>query len=143
MSHKYEFGLIINNVKYILLQGENIEKLKKESLEDNIYFTLRDIFFNAEDVRTIDIVNNFNRRLTNNICYEVRKSDFHYSNVLSNEEFVKELLKFLNRINENYFIYNIVDDISEINLNNYMKIDDWLNNLNNIKTSLEQIIKNI
>jgi len=142
MSNKYEFGLIINNVKYILLQGKDIENLKKESLEDNIYFTLRDIFFNADNVRTIDIVNDFNRKLTNNICYEIRKSDFRYSNILSNEEYVKELLNFLHRINENYFIYNIVDDISEINLNNYMKINDWLNNLNNIKSSLEQIIKN-
>ena len=35
---------IINNIKYIHLSNEN--HLKNKSLEDNVYFTLRDIFYN-------------------------------------------------------------------------------------------------
>ena len=39
-------GKIIDGVKYILLYNENYPKNK--SLEDNVYFTLRDIFCNAD-----------------------------------------------------------------------------------------------
>lgn len=36
---------IFNNIKYLQLANENY--LKSKSLEDNVYFTLRDIFNNV------------------------------------------------------------------------------------------------
>ena len=40
------WGRIINGIKYIYLINDN--EFKKKSLYDNIYFTLRDIFANAD-----------------------------------------------------------------------------------------------
>ena len=61
---------LIGGVKY--LQLCNLNELKKLSLEDNVYFTLRDIFLNYGYSYDMLRANDFNDKLTNNICYENR-----------------------------------------------------------------------
>jgi hypothetical protein len=60
----------------------NKNELKKNSLEDCLYFTLRDIFGNAESAVTLMEANAFNRKLTNGVCYEARTPEFQYTNIL-------------------------------------------------------------
>jgi hypothetical protein len=60
----------------------NDNQFKKKSLYDNVYFTLRDIFANADSADIIMEANGFNRRLTDGICFEVRTERFKYSNEL-------------------------------------------------------------
>jgi len=68
-------GRLINGIKYMYINDDN--DFKKKSLEDNIYFTLRDIFWNCDSPDTCFEANYFNGRLTNNICFEERTERFH------------------------------------------------------------------
>ena len=66
---------IINGIKY--LQHFNDNNLKSLSLEDNVYFTLRDIFINMAELQYIMEANVFNNQISGSICYEDRKSNFN------------------------------------------------------------------
>lgn len=51
-------GITINNIQYIIIMNDN-HKLKLTSLSRNFYYTLRDIFWNANDIRIMDLANKF------------------------------------------------------------------------------------
>jgi hypothetical protein len=76
-------GRLIDGIRYIGLMNDN--SFKRKSLEDNVYFTLRDIFWNGE-VDDLMTANHFNGILTNNICYEDRSKNFNYANILYDYE---------------------------------------------------------
>ena len=59
---------IFNDIKYLQLANEN--HLKSKSLEDNVYFTLRDIFNNVSGFDNCMEANVFNDALTNGISYQ-------------------------------------------------------------------------
>lgn len=117
------FGRIINGVKYMYLTNDNV--LKKKSLYDNVYFTLRDIFANAESCDTFMEANNFNICLTNNICFEDRTERFEYSNALHEKYFVTRLKSWLQHFDIHYFEFEELEEDDEIDMNKYMKFDDW------------------
>lgn len=117
------FGRIIGGVKYIHLMNDN--EFKKKSLYDNVYFTLRDIFSNAESADTIMKVNSFNERLTNNIYFEDRTDNFEYTNELNQKHFVEHLKKWLNSFNIYYFDFVEPEEDEQIDMKEYMKWDDW------------------
>ena len=54
-------GLLIDGIKYMCIMDNN--DLKKKSLGDNVYFTLRDIFWNSMSADTVFHANNFNEKL--------------------------------------------------------------------------------
>lgn len=82
--------------------------LKLSSLEDNVYFTLRDIFMNVKSADLALECNAFNAQLTNGIAYEDRSADFTYTNVLQDKAFVQKLLKWLDNIKpKRDFIYTV------------------------------------
>ncbi len=49
-------GITIDNIKYIYIRDDDID-LKFTSFTDNVYFTLRDIFWNCEDSCIMDLAN--------------------------------------------------------------------------------------
>ena len=55
-------GITWNKKKYIMLSNDI--NLKSLSLEDNIYFTLRDIFFNIEPEVKMYKANDINAKLS-------------------------------------------------------------------------------
>ena len=130
------FGIIINGAKFIRLMDNG--DLKKKSLEDNVYFTLSDVFCNTRELSTIIKVNEFNDELTGNVCFEDRTDKFEYTNVLYQKDYVKKLQNWLNIFSENNLEFEKVDD-KEINIKEYIKLDDWwvqfeeLKNLLNIQ----------
>jgi hypothetical protein len=157
-------GIIHNNTKYIMLHNEH--QLKFTSLEDNVYFTLRDIFLNTSQ-GNIDIeANEFNGELTNNIRYEDRFDTFRYTDKLKCKTFVKSLYSWINSINllsdfefdedfDNEFDKNtesIVIDMkphftyyymkNKDNYINFITFDSWLIHLNELKVLLNNIIEN-
>jgi hypothetical protein len=67
-------GIIYNDIKYLYLINPN--HLKKKSLGDNVYFTLRDIFQNINDFQFAMESNTYNAKLTNGVFYEERTNDF-------------------------------------------------------------------
>jgi len=92
-------GIIFNGIKYIHLHNDH--KFKLLSLEDNVYFTLRDIFLNAnnDDNNDNDVeANMYNGSLTNNIRFEERDETFKYSDDLQKKSVLKSLCKWLTQL---------------------------------------------
>jgi len=117
------YGRIIDGIKYINLMNDN--DFKKKSLYDNVYFTLRDIFANAESADTIMEANYFNGRLTNNICFEDRTERFEYTNELHQKYYVERLQRWLKHFDIHYFEFEEPEEDEQIDMKEYMKWDDW------------------
>jgi len=120
---------IFNNIKYLQLVNEN--HLKNQSLEDNVYFTLRDIFNNISGLDFCIEANRFNKILTNGISYEERTKDFTYTNSLNNKTYICELSKWLLSIDKTDFEFEAMNenDADEkewyFDTKNLFKFDDW------------------
>lgn len=114
-------GFIVNNVKYIYLCNDN--DLKKKSLCDNLYFTLRDVFINCDSYDILAQANKINGHLTNNTYLEERPDEFIYSNILEQIDYVKRIINWLKSIkNDKWF------EFTNTTINNeykYMRFDDW------------------
>ena len=134
-------GRVFNNAKYIELHNDN--EFKKKSLEDNVYFTLRDIFSNAESTDIIIEVNNFNYELSNGVCFEERTDNFQYSNVLNDKKKLKMLIELLDSINEKSFEFIELDDDEKnnININEYLELDVWMRQFEELKNILKKYNK--
>lgn len=117
------WGRIINGIKYIYLINDN--EFKKKSLYDNIYFTLRDIFANADLADTFMKANYFNNLLTNNICFEERTEKFKYSRELHQKDYVEHLQKWLKHLNIYYFKFKEPEEGEDIDMKKYIKFDKW------------------
>lgn len=117
------YGRIINGEKYMHLFNDNNFKL--ESLNSNVYFTLRDIFANADSADTVMEANSFNSKLTGGISFEDRTEDFTYTNVLSDVKFLSMLLTWLNYFTIGYFEFIEPDPEEQINMSEYMRWEDW------------------
>ena len=117
------FGRIIDGVKYIHLFNNN--DFKKKSLYDNVYFTLRDIFANADSLDTCLEANSFNLRLTDGICFEDRTNKFQYKELLHEKSFVYQLQRWLEYFGIDYFEFIDPEEDEEIDMKEYMKFDDW------------------
>ncbi len=130
-------GVIINGIKYVETMNKN--DLKKRSLEDNIYFTLRDIFWNCDDPRDCDLANHFNRILTNNVSYDEVNDIVNYTDVVrdSNSKFVNELYNYLNNFKKTRMYFS-EDNISE-NLDQLIKLDDWWEQFEHLVVELEKV----
>jgi hypothetical protein len=133
-------GIIVNGTKYMRLCNNN--DLKKQSLYDNLYFTLRDIFVNSETYDTCTIANMFSGELTGGIRFEVRTENFKYTNVLNQHDFVKKILRFLKTIkNEYWFDFSKPEDSFSINDINqeYIKFIDWWMQFKELITLIENL----
>ena len=94
-------GRLINGIKHMYINDDN--DFKKKSLEDNIYFTLRDIFWNCNSADTCFEANSFNNRLTGGIYFEERTDKFKYTNVLYEKDYVERLQRWLKYFSNYYF----------------------------------------
>lgn len=147
---------LINGIQYVKLANDN--SLKNNSLEDNIYFTLRDIWLNAECIDYCYETNHFNSILTDNICYEDRKEDFKYSNILydHNSNYLTELYEWFAYIDGRLdklkyktptdykcllFTFEIPHEDEEINMNKYMRANEWWIQLVNLVDQLEELLE--
>ena len=120
-------GRLIDGVKYVGLCNDN--SFKSKSLEDNVYFTLRDIFWNG-DMNNVLKANYFNDLLTNGISFEERDKNFKYTNLLYdyNSDYTSSLYIWIGMMTEYkdcIFEFPSLQEDEEINMNEYMKYDDW------------------
>jgi len=97
---------------------------KKKSLYDNVYFTLRDLFWNSNSADTCFQANNFNHDLTDGIYFEERTEGFQYTNKLHQKYYVERLQRWLKRFNPNYFEFLEVEELAYED-EAYMKFDEW------------------
>ena len=107
-------------MKYLCLQYDNA--LKQNSLEDNVFYTLIDIFNNAASSDLILRVYDFNSFL---------KDTSGYTNVLYDKEYLSVLINMLKHVNELSFEY-IVED------GNYIRVDEWLLQFEELKKILAE-----
>lgn len=142
-------GRLIDGIKYVRLMNDN--SFKSKSLEDNVYFTLRDIFLNGE-VDDLLSANHFNGLLTNNISFQERDEHFEYANLLYdyNSDYTKKLYNWLIRITgykltskpngwkASMFEFLEANEDDEIDMAKYMKYDDWWDQLQELMKKLEE-----
>jgi hypothetical protein len=136
-------GLIIDGIKYICIMENN--DFKKKSLDDNVYFTLRDIFWNSLSADIIFQASKFNDKLSGDISYEYRNDKFNYTNVLYEENYLYKLLIWLKKIGIHHFDFLEPENDEVIDMKKYMKFDDWwvqfINLINLIETQYEKCCK--
>jgi hypothetical protein len=137
------------NQCYIKLMNKH--EMKFQSFEDNVYFTLRDIFLNATEFTDIGSANSFNHLLTNGIYFGDRDLSFQYTNVLSNKKFVEKLIKWLKTLHESSFDfiqfkkefdnnkYGLICHIEEFNPDEFLESNIWFDHFNDFKTKLNQL----
>jgi hypothetical protein len=130
-------GRLIGRIRYVRLMHDN--SFKSKSLEDNVYFTLRDIFLNGY-LEHCYTANYFNGLLTNNISFEERKENFEYANVLHdyNSDYTKKLYNWLYYLNGNMFDFKEPYEDEEIDMSKYMNIDDWWAQFLELNKKLEE-----
>jgi hypothetical protein len=130
-----------DGIRYIGLMNDN--SFKSKSLEDNVYFTLRDIFWNgcANDCYA---ANYYNGLLTNDVSFEERTAKFKYTNVLYdyNLDYTKKLYYWLSRLTKYMFDFEKTYEDEEINMSEYMKYDDWWDQLQELIKKLEEQLEN-
>lgn len=133
------YGRIINGFKYIRLMNSN--NFKFNTLNDNVYFTLRDIFANADSADTVMEANDFNSRLTGGVSFEDRTRDFVYTNVLEQKYFVEKLLLWLKYFNIHFFEFIDPEPDEEIDINEYLPWDIWWTQFEKLKYQIEEQYK--
>lgn len=123
-----------NGIKYMCILNDN--NLKQKSIEDNVYFTLRDIFLNVEKSDICDQVNYYNGMLTNQIHYEDRTDEFKYVNSMYEIHYVKKISKWLDIITRDWFSFNELkmqpDDPSL-----YVEFDEWWKQFEETKKTIK------
>ena len=134
---------IFNNIKYLQLANEN--HLKSKSLEDNVYFTLRDIFNNVSGFDNCMEANVFNDALTNGISYQERANDFTYTNVLNNKKYMYRLSEWLSRIHKGEFEFEALEEEKEkvwyYDTIHLFPFDDWWLQLEELKILIKERYK--
>lgn len=123
-----------NTTKYIGLYDDN--NLKQLSLNDNVYFTLRDIFRNTGSCNIATEANDYNTLLTNGIYLGDRKDNFQYTNVLHQLKYVNKLRNWLNRFDEDYFDVEEFDKCKNGVI--YMKFDDWWKQFEELRDLIDE-----
>ena len=137
-------GRITCGESYVALMNDN--QLKYQSLEDNIYFTLRDIFWNGDHDDCIN-ANHFNSLLTNDISYEDRDENFKYSNILhdQNSDFTLKLYRFLCNYKHKEYMFEFYeleeDEKDGLIIDKYMKYDDWWEQFHDLRILLSAHLK--
>jgi hypothetical protein len=104
--------------QYIMLLDDN--ELKSKSLTDCIRYTLRDVFWNAEDES------------------RCQKSSELMSVDLNNDKYIKELYGFLSAFEKHSFYRIEFNEIEEGE--HYIKFNDWFEQLQILVEKLERII---
>lgn len=150
-----EHTRLICGIKYLKLCNPN--EFKSKSLEDNVYFTLRDLFLNYGNINDVIRANNFNIKLSGNIGFEERNVDFKYTDDLMDFNYLMNLINFLKSVDLSEFEFETpeqywTEDKIQINtneykeelewyynvdMNDYIKLDEWINQLNELIKELE------
>jgi hypothetical protein len=121
---------------------------KNKSLEDNVYFTLRDIYMNCDNYETCMRAESYSGQLTEGIAFEDRTDAFEYTNVLHQAKYLNSLCKFLESLTPKYFAVKANDDFDpgmEYQAPKEFDIpfDEWWNDLQQLKRVLDEHLESI
>lgn len=127
---------LCNGVKYIYLVNDN--DFKKKSLCYNVYFTLRDIFANAESVDHLIAANYFIRILTSDIYFEERTETIQCKNMLYQKDYVERLQIWLKSFNVYCFEFHEPEEDEQIDMKEYMIFDDWWDQFHELRDLIDE-----
>ena len=125
-------GKRINVIEYIHLF--NCNDFKKNSLYDNLYLTLKEIFWNANSADVSMQANSYNYMLTNYTRFgDVPKDE------------VNKILELLNRItyDKGWFEFIDLEEGEEINEDEYIRFDIWWQQFEELRVMLNKHYNNI
>ena len=125
-------GKRINGIEYIHLFICN--DFKKNSLYDNLYLTLKEIFWNANSADVSMQANSYNYMLTNYTRFgDVPKDE------------VNKILELLNRItyDKGWFEFIDLEEGEEINEDEYIRFDIWWQQFEELRVMLNKHYNNI
>jgi hypothetical protein len=125
------YSLLYDEIEYIGLSEEHA--LKFRSLEDDVYFTLRDLFLNVLDIDDVMMTREFCIDLTNDIPYEDRTDTFQYTDALSDKNYNKRLSDWLNSIDKKCFEFKPPQKDDVVDLKEYIPFDEWYNHFNYLR----------
>ncbi len=135
-------GVTWNNKKYLM--ACNGAYLKSKSIEDNLYFTIREIFLNIEQEFKMYEANEINAKLSNQTPWEVRDDKFKYLQLFKNPDFVTYVLGWLNSIKQTEFDFEFetarIDLNSDIITNEYIEFELWWKRLVQLKQDLSNLL---
>ena len=124
-------GKRINGIEYIHLF--NCNDFKKNSLYDNLYLTLKEIFWNANSSDVSMLANSYNYMLTNIKFEDVPKDELN------------KILELLNRItyNKGWFEFIDLEEGEEINEDEYIRFDIWWQQFEELRVMLNKHYENL
>lgn len=138
-------GVIIDEIKYIKLCHPN--DFKKQSLYDNLYFTLKDIFLNSVTYDDCVKAALYLSEITDGVNYEKRTDDFKYANLLEKKNYVEKLLSFFRLLKkEDSFEFSAPEEDDEVkgkdvkNSSQFMLLDDWWIQFEHLISLLEELV---
>jgi hypothetical protein len=115
--------MLYDEIEYVGLSEEHSFKFR--SLEDDVYFTLRDLFLNLLDIDDVILTIDFSKELTHGICYEERDETFQYTDALSDKDYTKRLSEWLFSINKKCFEFKPPQKDDIIDLKEFIPFDEW------------------
>lgn len=131
---------IVNDIKYIkIFYNYNY---KKTSPNAEVYYTLMDICNNIID----DDIFHFAWKYLHILCNDKRTYELEvltFSSMLESEYYIKDTLGILNWIKQDDFKFKKMPDLNDINMNDYVKFDDWWDDFVKLKDILIQKIEKI
>ena len=135
---------LINGIRYVRLTHDNA--LKSLSFEDNLYHTLLDVWWNIE-INVALRLSHYISQLTGNIPFEKRTEDFKYYDALNNRDYIEGVYIFLANLclyndkleKDSLFDFWEIEEDEEIDMNEYMKYDDWWEQFTELFYKLENI----
>ena len=135
-------GILFNGTKYVKLCHNN--DLKKQSLYDNLYFTLKDIFLNSDTYGDCQRAAFYVGEITGDVHYEERTENFCYVNMLDQKDFAQKLLTFFKSLNkEDIFEFSAPeeDDVMEVQKRlEYITFEDWWVQFEHLRSSIEELL---
>ncbi len=135
-------GVTWNNKKYLMASSSAY--LKSQSIEDNLYFTIREIFLNIEQEFKMYEANEINAKLSNQTPWEDRDDKFKYLQLFKNPDFVTYVLGWLNSIKQTEFDFEFetarIDLNSDIITNEYIEFELWWKRLVQLKQDLSNLL---
>ncbi len=124
------------HVYYMYLMDD--PSLKSLSLEDNVYFTIRDIFANAFNTDMCYEANEFNALLTKDTHISDRTSNFQYANVLYQPKYINKLSTWLNNITISDFDIITKLELFECEYDTHMELDVWCEHFTKLRDEITE-----
>ena len=127
---------------------KDYKEYKSKSLEDNVYFTLKEIFTNCDKYELCMRANSYSSRLSNGVDFEYHSDNFEYTPLLQQEKYLESLCHFFNKLNPSFFQVNTKRDAEQESEEEHCKefdipFEEWWRDFEHLKTLLSEQLESL